>query len=99
MDPTDPDQMIVTKLMDPWKILFLDMDLAMLTASVGLGLLMAGFNTFIVIIVPGALAYWLQKARQDRPRGYLVHLAYWWMPPMLLQLKRTPPMYCTRTVG
>ena len=95
----DHDTLIVSRLKDAWKFLFVDMDIAMLGASIGIALLMSGLNTFIVMTVPAAIGYWMHKARQDKPRGYLAHLTYWWLPPMLQQLKRTPPMYCVRTVG
>ena len=95
----DHDTTIVSRLKDPWKFLFVDMDIAMLGSTIGIALLMAGLNTFIVMAVPGLIGYWVHKARQDRPRGYVRHLCYWYLPPVLSRLQRTPPMYCIRTVG
>jgi type IV conjugative transfer system protein TraL len=99
MNNIDPDTQIVTRLTEPWKFLFVDIDIAMLAVMIGAALVMSGCNTIVAMGSGIGAGYWLHKARQYRPRGFVAHLAYWWLPPSVLRLKRTPPMYCVRTVG
>lgn len=95
----DHDTLIVSRLKDPWKFLFIDMDIAMLAATVGFALMLMGMGT--IVMVGGALTvgYYLHKQRQGRPRGFARHLCYWYLPPALSFLKRTPAPFCQRTVG
>lgn len=95
----DPDSDIVSRLNDPFKFLFVDMDLAMLCSGIFLTLLMSGLPTLLTLAVPGGIGYFLHKSRQDKPRGFVQHWLYWYMPSALLQLRAMPPMWCIRTVG
>jgi len=97
MDELDTE--IVARLKDPWKFLFVDMDIAMLGAIVGMGALFAGLNTFFVIALPVAVGYVIHKSREARAKGFLRHLCYWHLPPAVMRLKRTPPSYSTRSIG
>jgi type IV conjugative transfer system protein TraL len=95
----DRDTEIVTRLNDPMKFIFVDMDIAMLCGAIFLTLLMSGLPTVITVAVPGGIGYLMHQSRQDKPRGYVKHWLYWYMPPVALQLRRVPPMYCVRTAG
>jgi len=35
----------------------------------------------------------------ERAKGFVRHLCYWHLPPLLVRLKRTPPSYTTRSIG
>lgn len=95
----DHDSEIATRLGDPFKFIFVDMDIAVLCGMIFLVLLMSGLPTLVTVVVPGGIGYFVHKSRQDKPRGYLKHQIYWFMPPMALPLRCVPPMYCVRTAG
>ena len=65
----DPDTQIVMGLKDPWKFLFVDMDIAMAAACFGFGLLTMGLPTPVVVAGGGALGYVMHKARKGKPKG------------------------------
>lgn len=90
---------ILSRLRDPWKFLFVDMDIAILCACIGMTLLMSGLPTLAVVALPSGLGYWIHRGRADKVRGAARHWLYWWMPPLLQPLRRIPPMYCVLTVG
>jgi conjugal transfer pilus assembly protein TraL len=95
----DQDAEIVTRLKEPMKFIFVDMDIAVLCAPIFLTLLMAGFPTIVDVAVPGTIGYFMHKSRQDKPRGFARHWVYWHFPPLTLPLRRVPPMHCVRTAG
>jgi type IV conjugative transfer system protein TraL len=95
----DLDMNIVTGLKDPWKFLFVDMDVAMVAGGVGCTVLNAGYSPTIVVLVAGIVGYVMHAARKGKPKGYARHLTYWYLPPAVSGLKRVPPMWASRTVG
>ncbi|CAD5366879.1 Type IV conjugative transfer system protein TraL [Rubrivivax sp. A210] len=95
----DHDMLIVMGLKDPWKFLFVDMDIAMVSASVGFALLSTGLPTPVVVGTAAAVGYFMHIGRKGKPRGYAAHLAYWYLPPLISRLKRVPAPWATRTVG
>ncbi|MGM9489654.1 type IV conjugative transfer system protein TraL [Ideonella sp. YS5] len=95
----DQDCEIVARLNEPMKFIFVDMDIAVLCGAVFLTMLMSGLPTFIDVAIPGGIGYLLHKSRQDKPRGYVKHWLYWYMPPMVLPMRCVPPMHCVRTAG
>ena len=88
----------MSRLGDPWKFLFLDFDVAMVSALVMLAFFTAGLQ-MLGGVLGGALGYWMHRSRQDKPRGYVRHLCYWLLPQVLFPLKRTPPSYCMEMLG
>lgn len=95
----DHDTLIVMGLKDPWKFIFVDMDIAMLAACIGFALLTTGLPTPVVVGAAGAVGYVLHKSRKGKPRGYAKHWAYWHLPPSISRLQRVPPNWSSRTVG
>lgn len=95
----DNDTLIVSRLKDPWKFLLVDMDVAMVSGTVGMGLFSSGLNILIVFAVAGGIGYTMHAVRTNRPKGFVQHLMYWWLPPAMTKLKRTPPMFIVRTAG
>ncbi len=95
----DNDTQIVSRLKDPWKFMFVDMDIAMLGAVIGMCALFAGLNTFFVIAIPVGVGFLIHKSRESKAKGFLRHFSYWHLPPMVMPMKRTPPPYTTRTIG
>lgn len=95
----DHDMSIVKGLKDPWKFLFVDMDIAIAAAMVGFIALSSGCPTTLTVIIALAVGYGLHTLRKGKPRGYAMHLAYWYLPPATTRLKRVPPMWALRTVG
>ena len=98
MDEEDVDTYIVSRLGDPWKFLFVDFDIAMISGLVLLVFFMAKLQ-MVGAAVAGGLGYWLHTSRQNKARGHLRHLGYWLMPPGISGLKRTPPSYCMEMLG
>lgn len=95
---TDVDTYIVSRLGDPWKFLFVDFDVAMLSGLLMLGLFTAGLQ-LLGVVLGGGLGYWLHRSRQNKPKGYMRHLGYWLLPHGCSFLKRTPPSYCLEILG
>lgn len=94
----DVDTYIVSRLGDPWKFLFVDFDVAMLSGLLMLGLFTAGLQ-LLGVALGGGLGYCLHRSRQNKPRGYMRHLGYWLLPHSLSFLRRTPPSYCMEMLG
>lgn len=90
---------IVSGLKDPWKFIFVDMDIALVSSMVGFALLMTGLSVMLVVAGGAAVGYVMHAARKGRPRGFASHLAYWYLPPIATRLRRVPPAWSTRTVG
>lgn len=99
MSQPDLDSQIVSRLKDPWKFVFVDMDIAVLCSGLGFTLMLSEINTLIAMAAAGSVGFYLHKSRQDKPPGYLAHKAYWYFPQGVLGLKRVPPQYCLYTVG
>jgi type IV conjugative transfer system protein TraL len=95
----DHDTNIVSRLKDPWKFMFVDMDIAMLGAVIGMCALFAGLNTFFVVALPCGVGYLVHKSRESKAKGFLRHFGYWHLPPLVVPMKRTPPPYTVRTIG
>ena len=90
---------IVKGLKDPWKFLFVDMDVAMAGAMVGFIALSAGFPTPVVVAAGAGVSYGMHALRKGKPKGFAAHLAYWYLPPAVTRLRRAPPVWSSRTVG
>ncbi|MFT3819889.1 MAG: type IV conjugative transfer system protein TraL [Rubrivivax sp.] len=95
----DHDMQIVTGLKDPWKFLFVDMDIAMLSIMAGFGLMLAGIPAVAAACGGIAVAWLMHNSRKGKPRGYARHLAYWYLPPVATRLRCVPPVWAHRTVG
>lgn len=95
----DHDQQIVAHLKDPWRFIFIDMDIAFLAGAVGLLVAGAGAPAHVTVIAASAFAYAIHSIRRGRPKGFAKHFAYWYLPPTVVRLRRLPPMWSMRTVG
>lgn len=95
----DHDMQIVTGLKDPWKFLFVDMDIAMLGSIVGFMLMATGLSTMWAGVGGIGFAYAMHASRKGKPRGYARHFAYWYLPPVATRLRSVPPVWTHRTVG
>jgi type IV conjugative transfer system protein TraL len=95
----DHDMQIVMGLKDPWKFLFVDMDIAMVASCAGFAALSAGLPTPLVVLLGGGLGYGMHAMRKGKPKGYAKHFAYWHLPPAFTRLKRVPPAWAQRTLG
>ncbi len=98
MDDNDPDTYIVARLGDPWKFMFVDFDIAMISGLVLMLFFMSGHN-MLGTAIGGGLGYWLHNNRQNKPKGYLRHVSYWLLPHRVSFLQRTPPSYCMEMLG
>ena len=92
------DTYIVSRLGDPWKLLFVDFDIGVMSGMVFMVFLLANLQV-LGVVVAGAVGYWLHTSRQNKPRGHLRHLGYWLLPRWVTFLTRTPPSYCMETLG
>ena len=95
----DHDTLIVMGLKDPWKFIFVDMDIAMVACFVGVMLLAAGLPIPLVLGGGGGVGYLMHASRKGKPKGYAAHLTYWYLPPSVSRLKCVPPIWASRTVG
>lgn len=92
------DTWIVSRLNDPWKLLFVDIDIGMLAGMVMLVAFLAK-QYLLGLVLGGGLGYLLHNHRRGKPTGYLRHLCYWHLPAVTSRLKRTPPSHLTETLG
>ena len=46
-----------------------------------------------------AVGYVLHTSRKGKPKGFVRHLVYWYLPPTMTRLQRVPPNWAPRTVG
>ena len=99
MSAHDPDMEIVSGLRDPWKFLFVDMDIAMLSAGIGFMLLTSGLGPPLALVGGVGFGYAVHVLRKGKPKGYARHLRYWYLPPIMSGLKRVPAAWAHRTVG
>jgi conjugal transfer pilus assembly protein TraL len=82
---------------DPPKILFWDMDQAMVfILMIGVGIAVS--STFTFAIVGTVAAYFFGKAKSGKHRGFAKHLIYWFTPATL-GMRRTPPSYIREYLG
>ena len=95
----DHDTLIVMGLKDPWKFIFVDLDIAGVAMCVGFVLLTMGLPTPLVLVSAIAVGYGMHALRKGKPKGFAAHLTYWYLPPVLSQLKCVPPVWAARTVG
>ncbi len=95
----DHDMQIVMGLKDPWKFLFVDMDIAMLSACIGFALMTMGVPTPLMVGMAAGVGYVLHTSRKGKPKGFARHLVYWYLPPTISRLQRVPPNWAARTVG
>jgi type IV conjugative transfer system protein TraL len=96
---SEHDTEIVTGLKDPWKFLFLDMDIAMVAFSVGFMALTTGAPTPVVMGVAATVGYLMHASRKGHAKGFAMHFGYCYMPPVISRARRMPPMWSVRTVG
>lgn len=96
---SDHDQQIVTGLKDPWKFIFIDMDIAILAGAVGMLAVGAGASSTVTVLIASAFAYLIHSFRRGRPKGFAKHFAYWYLPPSVVRLRTLPPMWSPRSVG
>jgi len=98
MQEEDVDTFIVSRLGDPWKLLFVDFDIGIMSGLVFMVFFAANLQLSGLAIGTG-IGYWLHTARQNKPKGYLRHLTYWLLPHRVTFLTRTTPSYCMETLG
>lgn len=96
---TDHDTLLVSGLKDPWKFLFVDMDVAMLAVLVSMLLMIVGLSAVMAAAGGGGFAYVLHVSRRGKPKGFARHFSYWYFPPVVTQLRSVPPVWAHRTVG
>ncbi len=100
MNIGNPDYHFIPSHLDDIPKMFLwDMDEAMaIMASLGLGILMHQIVVFTTIGF--LLSYILAKVKARRGRGFLITLAYWYLPHnTLFKFKRYPPSFIRDYVG
>lgn len=95
----DHDTLIVSHLRDPWKLILVDMDIALMCSMFGGLMLVSDVPILLVVGIPMAVGWKWQSLRRDLPKGFIAHLLYWFFPPRLLPLKAVPPSHCNQTVG
>lgn len=100
MTMPDEDMYIVHKIKTPWKVLFLDLDMAMILGMVALGGFAAKFYVTTMIVVSVVGFQW-HKLRESHPAGYIKHFIHWMMPNSIWggAFKATPPSVIREMVG
>lgn len=90
---------IVMGLKDPWKFLFVDMDIAMVAICAGFGAMTASMPTLLALGFGVGIGYGMHAMRKGKARGYAKHFTYWYLPPLMNPLQRVPPAWSLRTLG
>lgn len=88
--------MVPRHLDEPPKLLFWDMDVAIVFLGIVLFGILAG--VFVLAILAGGVAgYGVQRLKAGQQKGYGVHFLYWHLP--MNAFKRTPPSCIREFIG
>ena len=96
------DTYIPSRLDDPWKIGFWDVDVAAPTLlGLFVGYLSGSGLAFALCLAAGFLASrWIARVKADRHPAFALHCLYWHLPTNpLWALSATPPSHIRRMVG
>jgi type IV conjugative transfer system protein TraL len=97
----DQDTLIIQRIKDPWKLMFVDLDIGMgIGLPVALGMA-AGF-AFSSLAIGGVVGYYWHRSRENNPRGFGIHRVWWHLPDVWSKLGLmtcTPPSYMREFVG
>lgn len=100
MSVPDPDMHIVHRIKTPWKVLFLDADIAAVLGMLALGgfAMRSYVATFAVVSFIG---YHWHKTREANPAGYMKHWFHWNLPNSIWagKFKATPPSVYREMIG
>lgn len=89
---------IPRRLNDPPRMFWWDLDLALLVFSLTLLGMIAGY--FVTGAALGLLAAGVYSmAKSGKHPAYALHLIYWYLPEIVVKLKRTPPSHLRELIG
>ena len=89
---------IPKRLNEPPRIFWWDLDVALLALSAALAGMISGY--FLSGCALGfLLAAAYGRAKSGKHPAFALHLIYWYLPPAVTGLRRTPPSYLREMVG
>lgn len=100
MTMPDDDMYIVHRIKTPWKVLFIDADIAGCLGMVALGGFAAKYYISTMVVV-SFIGYHWHKTRESNPAGYMKHFVHWNMPNNIWAgaFKATPPSSYREMIG
>mgnify|MGYP000854610234 CR=1 FL=1 len=96
----DPDTIIISSIKDPWKLLVLDIDIAMGVAPTAfLGFILK--HELIGLAIAVAVAYKWQTSRNNNPKGFAFRWLWWHTPASLWRMFThvCPPSHKREFIG
>lgn len=87
----DPDCQIINNIRDPWKLLVLDLDIAMGVSPI----LFIGFaaqQQILALIFGGFIAFQWQSFRNNNPKGAGLRWLWWHTPEFIWKAMKTATM-------
>jgi type IV conjugative transfer system protein TraL len=95
----DESTHITVKANEPFKLLFIDLDIGMVAGLIA----MSGFlaqSYILPTIAAAAVGYGLHYIRTNYPRGFMTQfILYWTLPSPFRPLKATPPSAIREFIG
>jgi conjugal transfer pilus assembly protein TraL len=88
---------IPKRLNEPPRIFWWDLDVALLALSAALAGMISGTSERHAVGVLLASIY--GRAKSGKHPAFALHLIYWYLPPAVTGLKRTPPSHLREMVG
>lgn len=89
---------IPKRLNEPPRIFWWDLDVALLALSAALAGMISGY--FLSGCAVGLLlASAYGRVKSGKHPAFALHLIYWYLPPTVTGLKRTPPSHLREMVG
>ena len=98
--PQDPDTEIVHSIKDPWRLILIDIDIAMNCAPI----MFAGFlmqHEMIGIAAASIVAFKWQSSRTNNPKGAGLRWMWWHLPSRLwfMATHVSPPSHKREFIG
>lgn len=93
------DEYYIPKYLDvPRKYLIFTLDEILIIMLIFMVFVFVLHQHVIAIIGCGLAYYLLKKIKSDKSPYYLLHLAYWYLPP-IIKFRQIPPSYKKRFIG
>jgi len=95
---TDASFEIPRRLNDPPRMFWWDLDISLVVVAAALvGMVSGFFMSGCVVGVLLASAY--SRMKSGKHPAFALHLLYWYLPAVVMGLKRTPPSYLREMAG
>ncbi len=98
---TDSSSRILRWLDAPWKIGLWEVDVAVpFITCLFFGMMHGSPMALGIGVIAGIfIGRWVSRLKAERPLGFAIHLLWWYLPDIFIQMKATPPSHIKEMVG